>query len=210
MQALSPLLICYRGIRPTIADDAWIAPNATVTGDTEIGAQSSIWFGCIVRGDVSPIRIGARVNIQDGTIIHVSSKGIGTLIGDEVSIGHMALIHACTLQTGSFVGMGAVVMDGVLVETGAMIAAGALVTPGKVVRTGQLWAGRPAQFMRALTEADYGTFRYTVREYVGLGQRYRADHLIPHGFQWVGLVRSQARRMHMRLGEAQFLQLGWR
>ena len=124
MQALSPLLICYRGIRPTIADDAWIAPNATVTGDTEIGAQSSIWFGCIVRGDVSPIRIGARVNIQDGTIIHVSSKGIGTLIGEEVSIGHMALIHACTLQTGSFVGMGAVVMDGVLVETGAMIAVG--------------------------------------------------------------------------------------
>ena len=177
MQALSPLLICYRGIRPTIADDAWIAPNATVTGDTEIGAQSSIWFGCIVRGDVSPIRIGARVNIQDGTIIHVSSKGIGTLIGDDVSIGHMALIHACTLQAGSFVGMGAVVMDGVLVETGAMIAAGALVTPGKLVRTGQLWAGRPAQFMRALTEADYGTFRYTVREYVGLGQRYRADHL---------------------------------
>jgi gamma-carbonic anhydrase len=107
----------------------------------------------------------------------VSSKGIGTLIGDEVSIGHMALIHACTLQTGSFVGMGAVVMDGVVVETGAMIAAGALVTPGKVVRTGELWAGRPAQFMRALTEADYGTFRYTVREYVGLGQRYRADHL---------------------------------
>jgi hypothetical protein len=87
MQALSPLLICYRGIRPTIADDAWIAPNATVTGDTETGAQSSIWFGCIVCGDVSPIRIGARVNIQDGAIIHVSSKGIGTLIGDEVSIG---------------------------------------------------------------------------------------------------------------------------
>jgi carbonic anhydrase/acetyltransferase-like protein (isoleucine patch superfamily) len=86
---------------------------------------------------LSPIRIGARVNIQDGTIIHVSSKGIGTLIGDEVSIGHMTLIHACTLQTGSFVGMGAVVMDG----------------------------------------ADYGTFRYRVREYVGLGQRYRADHL---------------------------------
>jgi carbonic anhydrase/acetyltransferase-like protein (isoleucine patch superfamily) len=85
----------------------------------------------------------------------------------------MALIHACTLQTGSFVGMGAVEMDGVLVETGAMIAAGALVTPGKVVRTGQLWAGQPAQFMRALTEADYETFRYTVREYVELGQRYR-------------------------------------
>jgi carbonic anhydrase/acetyltransferase-like protein (isoleucine patch superfamily) len=177
MQALSPLLICHRGIRLTIADDAWIAPNATLTGDTEIGAQSSNWFGCIVRGDVSPIRIGVRVNIQDGTIIHVSSKGIGTLIGDEVSIGHMALIHACTLQTGSFVGMGAVVMDGVLVETGAMIAAGALVTPGKVVRTGQLWAGRPAQFKRALTEADYETFRYTVREYVELGQRYRVDRL---------------------------------
>jgi gamma-carbonic anhydrase len=177
MQARSPLLVCYRGMLPRIANDAWIAPNAAVTGDTEIGAQSNIWFGCILRGDVSPIRIGARVNIQDGTIVHVSSKGIGTLIGDEVSIGHMALIHACTLQTGSFVGMGAVVMDGVLVETGAMIAAGALVTPGKVVRTGQLWAGRPAQFMRALTDADYETFRYTVREYVELGQRYRADCL---------------------------------
>jgi carbonic anhydrase/acetyltransferase-like protein (isoleucine patch superfamily) len=177
MQALSPLLICYRSIQPVIADDAWVAPNATVTGDTEIGAQTSIWFGCIVRGDVSPIRIGARVNIQDGTIIHVSSKGIGTFIGDEVSIGHMALIHACMLQTGSFVGMGAVVMDGAVVETGAMIAAGALVTPGKVVRTGQLWAGRPARFMRALTEADYEAFRYTVREYVELGQQYRADRL---------------------------------
>jgi carbonic anhydrase/acetyltransferase-like protein (isoleucine patch superfamily) len=178
MQTRSPLLVCYRGMLPRIADDAWIAPNAVVTGDTEIGAQSSIWFGCVLRGDVSPIRVGARVNIQDGTIIHVSSKGIGTQIGDEVSIGHMALIHACTLQTGSFVGMGAVVMDGVLVETGAMIAAGALVTPGKVVRTGQLWAGRPAQFMRALTDADYETFRYTVREYVELGQRYRADGLM--------------------------------
>jgi carbonic anhydrase/acetyltransferase-like protein (isoleucine patch superfamily) len=177
MQAPSPLLPGYRGIRPTIADDTWIAPNAVVTGDTEIGAQSSIWFGCILRGDVSPIRVGARVNIQDGTIVHVSSKGISTLIGDDVSIGHMALIHACTLESGSFVGMGAVVMDGTLVETGAMVAAGALVTPGKVVRTGQLWAGRPAQFMRALNEADYETFRYTVREYVELGQQYRADSL---------------------------------
>jgi carbonic anhydrase/acetyltransferase-like protein (isoleucine patch superfamily) len=176
MQAPSPLLICYRGIRPTIADDTWSAPNATVTGDTEIGAQSSIWFGCIVRGDVRPIRIGARVKIQDGTIIHVCSKGIGMLIGDEVSIGHMALIHACTLQTGSFVGMGAVVMDGVLVETGAMIAAGALVTPGKVVRTGQLWAGARAVYAR-IDGGDYETFRYTVREYVELGQRYRADRL---------------------------------
>src|SRR5207244_13454868 len=122
------------------ADDSWIAPNDTGTRDTEISVQSNIWFGCIVRGDVRPSRIGARVNIQDGTIIHVSSKGIGTLIGDEVSIGHMALIHACTLQDGSFVGMGAVVMDGVLVETGAMIAAGALVPPGQVVRTVPLWA----------------------------------------------------------------------
>jgi gamma-carbonic anhydrase len=177
MNASSPLLICHRGIRPTIADDAWIAPNAVVTGDTEIGAKSSIWFGCILRGDVSPIRIGARVNLQDGTIVHVSSKGIATLIGDEVSIGHMALIHACTLQTGSFVGMGAVVMDGVIVETRAMVAAGALVTPGKVVRTGQLWAGRPARFMRTLTDTDYETLQYTAQEYVELGQQYRADGL---------------------------------
>jgi gamma-carbonic anhydrase len=173
----SPLLVPYRGMLPKIADDAFIAPNAAVIGDTEIGQESSIWFGCVLRGDVSPIRIGARVNIQDGTIVHVSSKGIGTTIGDEVSIGHMALIHACKLETGSFIGMGAVVMDGVVVETGAMVAAGALVTPGKVVPAGQLWAGRPAQFMRTLTEADYETFRYTVREYVELGQCYRAERV---------------------------------
>ncbi len=170
----SPLILPYEGIMPTLAEDAFVAPNATIIGDTVIGAGSSIWFGCVLRGDVNSIRVGARVNIQDGTIVHVSSTRSGTVIGDDVSIGHMALIHACTLEPGSFVGMSAVVMDDAVVETGAMVAAGALVAPRKIVRKGELWAGRPARFMRALTEEDYAAITRTWEGYVALAQRYRA------------------------------------
>ena len=208
MQTRSPLLLPYRGMVPKIANDAWVAPNAVVIGDTEIGAQSGIWFGCVLRGDVSSIRVGARVNIQDGTIVHVSSKGISTLIGDEVSIGHMALIHACTLQTGCFVGMGAVVMDGVLVETGAMIAAGALVTPGKVVRSGELWAGRPAQFMRALTETDYersGTRCASMSSWDNdTGPNARCPDTITHSWGWAGAIHCLARSRCGCIEEASF------
>src|SRR5271155_3300906 len=112
-----PLVMPFCSVLPTIAPDAFVAPNAVVIGDTVIGAESGIWFGCVLRGDVGPIRVGARVNIQDGTIVHVSSVNGGTTIGDDVSIGHLALIHACTLEPGSFVGMAAVVMDGAVVES---------------------------------------------------------------------------------------------
>jgi carbonic anhydrase/acetyltransferase-like protein (isoleucine patch superfamily) len=131
------LVLPFRSIRPVIAADAFVAPNAAIIGDVEIGAGSSIWYGCVLRGDVAPIRVGARVNIQDGTIVHVSSVSGGTVIGDDVSIGHLALIHACTLESGSFVGMGAIVMDGAVVESGGFVAAGSLLTPGKRVLAGQ-------------------------------------------------------------------------
>jgi carbonic anhydrase/acetyltransferase-like protein (isoleucine patch superfamily) len=168
-----PLILPYGGIFPRIAADAFVAPNATIIGDTEIGAGSGIWFGCILRGDVNSIRIGARVNLQDGSIIHVSRAGSGAVIGDDVSIGHLALIHACTLESGSFVGMNATVMDDAVVETGAMVAAGALVSPGKRVRRGELWAGRPAKLMRPLTDADYANFTGTAEHYAKLAQEYR-------------------------------------
>ena len=119
--------------------------TATVIGDVEIGAETNIWFGCLVRGDMNIIRIGKRVNIQDLTVVHVDSQKYGTFIGDDVTIGHSAVIHACTLQDRCFVGMQACVMDGAVVETGAMVAAGALVPPGKTVKAGQLWAGTPAR-----------------------------------------------------------------
>lgn len=169
------LILPFKGIHPTIADDAFIADNATVIGDTVIGAGSSVWFGTIIRGDVNTVRIGARSNIQDGTIIHVSRLRSGTVIGDDVSIGHQALIHACTLETACFIGMNAVVMDDVVVESGAMVAAGAMVTPGKRVPRGQLWAGRPAKLLRHLTDDDLEMMVGTTRAYTALAQTYRAE-----------------------------------
>ncbi|MBL4613247.1 MAG: gamma carbonic anhydrase family protein, partial [Magnetovibrio sp.] len=114
------ILLPHHGVSPKIDDAAFVAQTAVVTGDVEIGADSGIWYGCVMRGDVNCIRIGQGVNIQDGTVVHVS-RPFATVIGDRVTIGHMALIHACTLEPDSFVGMKACVMDGAVVETGALV-----------------------------------------------------------------------------------------
>jgi carbonic anhydrase/acetyltransferase-like protein (isoleucine patch superfamily) len=172
---MSGLILPYRGVLPRIAAEAFVAPTAVVVGDVEIGADTGIWFGCVIRGDVNAIRIGERTNIQDGTIVHVSSRANPTYIGSDVTIGHGAIIHACMLEDGGFVGMGATVMDGAVVATGAMVAAGALVPPGTVVTAGRLWAGIPAKPIRDLTEADREVIAHTVPHYVELARRYRAD-----------------------------------
>lgn len=164
----------FRGIWPRIAPDVFVAPGASIIGDVEIGEGAGIWFGCILRGDVERIRVGARTNIQDGTVVHIARKQGPTSIGAEVTIGHMALIHACVLEDGCFVGMGATVLDHAVVETGAMVAAGAMVTPGKRVPKGELWAGRPARFMRALGPEDEALLRDTVTNYARLAAEYRA------------------------------------
>ena len=171
---MSGVIFPYRGIMPKLAADVWIAPTASVIGDVEIGPQSGIWFGCVLRGDVHDIRIGARTNIQDGTVIHVNHSGPGTHIGDDVTVGHMALIHACTLESGSFVGMKACIMDEAVVERGAMVAAGALVTPGKRIPSGQLWAGSPAVYRRDVTEKELAGFAATAERYAGLAKEYLA------------------------------------
>ncbi|HVJ35852.1 MAG TPA: gamma carbonic anhydrase family protein [Terriglobia bacterium] len=175
---MSGLIKRHGGIMPTIAADAFIAETATVIGQVEIGAGSSVWYGCVLRGDSNVIRIGARTNIQDGTVIHVNHEregavGTKTTIGDDITVGHMALLHACTLEDGCFIGMKACVMDGVVVESGAMVAAGALVTPGKRVKRGELWAGSPAKFMRALTEKEIAYFAYSAEHYAELAASYR-------------------------------------
>ncbi|MDG2319718.1 MAG: gamma carbonic anhydrase family protein [Rhodospirillaceae bacterium] len=160
---------------PTIAKDAFVAPNATLVGAMTIGALSSVWFNVVLRGDVNFIRVGERTNIQDGTIVHVSSrKDHPTVIGSDVLIGHMAMIHACILEDGCFVGMSATVMDGAVIEAGAMVAAGALVPPGKKVGAGQLWAGTPAKYVRDLTDIEKSAFPQQIQRYVDLGQTYRA------------------------------------
>ncbi|HYG86561.1 MAG TPA: gamma carbonic anhydrase family protein [Azospirillum sp.] len=163
----------YRNVWPKIDPTAFVAETATVIGDVVIGPESGVWYGCTVRGDVNEIRIGARTNIQDGTVIHVARAGQGTYIGDEVTIGHMALLHACTLEDNCFIGMKACVMDGAVVEAGAMVAAGALVTPGKRVSAGWLWAGSPARPVRPLTDQDRVFFPINVTNYVELGREHR-------------------------------------
>ncbi|MBF0286496.1 MAG: gamma carbonic anhydrase family protein [SAR324 cluster bacterium] len=169
---MSGLILPFENTLPIIDPEVFIAHTAVVIGDVEIGKDSSIWYGCVVRGDVNVIRIGERTNIQDGTVVHVSSDGQGTYIGNDVTIGHMALLHACTLEDRTFIGMKACVMDGAVVEAGAMVASGALVTPGKRVKTGEMWAGSPAKFRRNLTENEMTGFAKTSPKYVQLAKKH--------------------------------------
>ncbi len=166
------LLRPYKGIVPKLGKDVFVAETAAIIGDVVIGDQSNIWYGVVMRGDVHEIRVGARTNIQDGTIVHVTSGRFGTYIGSDVTIGHAVILHACTLGDHSFVGMGATVMDGAVVEDGAMVAAGALVTPGKRVPSGELWAGSPAKLMRKLGDDDQKAFLASADHYVKLAAEY--------------------------------------
>jgi len=171
----SQFIYPYKGITPTIDSTAFIAPTASITGDVVIGPQSGIWFNTTMRGDVAKIRIGARTNIQDGTVIHVTRNGHPTIIGDDVTVGHACVLHACTLQDRCFVGMSATIMDDAVVETGAWVAAGALVTPGKIVKAGQIWAGNPAKKFRDLTEQEAAFIQISANNYVKHVEEYKAE-----------------------------------
>lgn len=165
--------IAYRSAAPKVHESAFIAQGAVLAGDIEVGEDSSVWYGCVIRGDVNTVRIGKRSNVQDGTVIHVSSFGFGTVIGDDVTIGHMALLHACTVEDGAFVGMKACVMDGAVIEKGAMVAAGAMVTGGKRVPAGQVWAGSPAKYLRDVTPKDIELITWSAPHYVKLAHEYK-------------------------------------
>ncbi|MEI6419009.1 MAG: gamma carbonic anhydrase family protein [Sphingomonadales bacterium] len=158
---------------PQIADDVFIAPGAHVIGRVSIGAGSSIWFNCVLRGDVGHIHVGSRTNIQDGSILHVTGGRFDTHIGDDVLIGHGCIIHGCRLEDHAFIGMGSTILDGALVERDAMLGAGSLLTPGKVVKTGELWAGRPARFLRALRAEEIAGNRAGAAGYARLAQVYK-------------------------------------
>ena len=166
-------LHAFQGVVPQVAADAFVAPGAHLIGDVHIGAEASIWFNCVLRGDVQRIIVGARSNIQDGTIVHVTRHSHGTIIGSDCLIGHLAMIHGCTLEDHSFVGLGSIVMDGCVIEGDAMLAAGAMLTPGKHIRRGELWTGRPATLARALTEAEIARNRTAAAGYVELSRRHR-------------------------------------
>jgi carbonic anhydrase/acetyltransferase-like protein (isoleucine patch superfamily) len=166
----APLILPFGGKTPKIHDTAFIAPGAVIIGDVEIGPQASIWYNCVIRADINAIRIGARSNVQDGSTIHVESDygdgGHPALIGEDVLIGHMAIVHGCALHDRAFVGMGAIVMDGCTIEGDAMLAAGAMLTPGKTLPARQLWSGRPAKFMRELDDEAISNMQRGVKGYV--------------------------------------------
>lgn len=179
MSKLSPNnFLSYKGKYPNTHPTAFIAQTATLIGDVDVGANSGIWFGCVVRGDVNDIRIGERTNIQDLTMIHCAELGQGTYLGNDITVGHSAILHACTIEDEAFIGIQACVMDDCLVEKGAMVAAGALVTPGKVVKAGEVWAGRPAKKLRDINEKDLAFFRLNRERYVRLANEYRNEQNI--------------------------------
>ncbi|HCR86090.1 MAG TPA: gamma carbonic anhydrase family protein [Alphaproteobacteria bacterium] len=178
---MNPTILPYKGIYPQIHETAFIAPNATIIGDVVIGEYSSVWPGCVIRGDVNIIRIGKRTNIQDGTIIHVTRPSIAgeggqTIIGDNITVGHSATIHACTLEDECFVGMSATILDGAIVKKGAMLAAGALLTPKKQVLGCQIWAGNPAKYMRDMTDGEKAFIMISAENYVNDAKAHKESY----------------------------------
>jgi gamma-carbonic anhydrase len=162
------------GITPQVAADAFIAPTAAVIGNVVIGSETGIWFHCLVRGDMGSIHIGARTNIQDGTVVHIDSGGLDTVIGDDVTVGHNAVIHACTLKNRAFVGISATVLDGAIIEEGGMLAAGGLLTPGKVIGPNEMWTGSPAKLRRVMDAEERSRFDRNAMVYRDLAKRFRA------------------------------------
>ncbi|MGA9421784.1 MAG: gamma carbonic anhydrase family protein [Rhodanobacteraceae bacterium] len=168
----------FAGTLPRIAPSAYVDPMALVIGDVELADDASLWPCAVARGDVHSIRIGARSNVQDGSILHVthdgpySPGGFALMIGADVTIGHAAVVHACTIEDACLIGMHASVLDGALVRKHSLIGAGAVVTPGRVVGEGELWVGNPARRQRALTDAEIEQIYYSARHYVRLKNRH--------------------------------------
>jgi gamma-carbonic anhydrase len=164
-------LIPIHGKAPRIDDSAFIAPGCTIVGDVTIGPDSSIWYNCVLRADVSRIVIGARTNVQDGSVLHCDPPrpgdpdGSPLIIGDDVLIGHMAMVHGCTIHDRGFVGLGAIAMNKAVIGSDAMLAAGAMLTEGKVMGERELWGGRPARLMRTLDDAAIMGMRLGVAHY---------------------------------------------
>lgn len=153
-------------VTPKLGEGVFIAPNASVIGDVVLGDEASVWFGVVIRGDVMPIRIGARTNVQDNTVVHVTKGTASTTVGTDVTIGHSAIIHGCTIGDGCLVGMGSIVLDGAILEDEVFIAAGSLVSPGTRMPARSLALGRPARVVRKLTDADLASMREAASSYV--------------------------------------------
>ena len=166
------MISSFNSIRPNIHSTAFIAEDAIVIGDVEIAEDASVWFGSIIRGDVNSIRIGARTNIQDGTIIHVSSKTHSTTLEDEITVGHRVTLHGCHVESGCLIGIGSILLDGVRIGHNSLIAAGSLLTPGTIIPPNSLVMGSPAKVKRALTDEELAYLDKSWRNYTELKKRY--------------------------------------
>ncbi len=174
------MILPYRGVSPLIGDKTWIAKSADVIGEVTMGTDCSVWFGCVVRGDVHYIRIGDRVNIQDLSMIHVThwkkpdrSDGNPTIIEDDVTIGHRVMLHGCTIKKGSLIGMSSTILDGAVIGEESIVGAGSLVTKNKIFPPRSLIIGSPAKVVRTLSEEEVRELYASARRYVAFKEEYR-------------------------------------
>jgi carbonic anhydrase/acetyltransferase-like protein (isoleucine patch superfamily) len=169
------LIRSFRGRNPQIAATAYIDPQAVIIGDISIGADSSVWPGVVIRGDVNFIRIGSRTNIQDGSILHVMRDTHPLLLGDAVTIGHGVVLHGCTIESRCLIGMGSIILNGAKIGTGSIVAAGTLVPEGTDVPPGSLFMGHPGKFRRSLTDADQSSIDDYAQRYVEYKDAYKSE-----------------------------------
>jgi carbonic anhydrase/acetyltransferase-like protein (isoleucine patch superfamily) len=154
------------GVTPVLGSGVFVAPNASVIGDVVLGEGASVWFGAVLRGDAFPIRVGARTNIQDNAVVHVTGGSASTTLGDDITVGHAAIVHGCTIGNRCLVGMGSILLDGAVIEDECLVAAGALVPPGMRIPTRSLVMGRPAKIVRILGDSDLAHIRDAAAVYV--------------------------------------------
>ena len=178
MAAIRP----YQGTTPQLGANVFVDPSSVVLGDVVLGDDCSVWPMTTIRGDMHRIRIGDRCSIQDGSVLHITHagpynpEGFPLLIGNDVTIGHKALLHGCTLHDRILIGMGAIVMDGAIIESDVILAAGSIVPPGKVLKSGYLYRGSPAREARPLTDEEVSYFKYTAGNYVKLKDKHIAEN----------------------------------
>ena len=167
------MINAFQNKHPKIHETAFIAETVVIIGDVEIGVESSIWFGSVLRGDVNYIRIGARTNIQDLSVIHVSSKTHPTVLEDEITVGHRVTLHGCYIETGCLIGIGSIILDGARIGKNSLIAAGSLVTPNTKIPTGSLVMGSPAKVKRKLTSSELNDLPNFWQNYTKLLEQYK-------------------------------------
>lgn len=171
------MIAAFNKKHPRIHTSAFIVPDAVIIGDVEIGEHASVWFGSVLRGDVNFIRIGARTNIQDGTVVHVSSKTNATILDEEVTVGHRVTLHGCHIEAGCLIGIGAIILDGARVGARSLVAAGSLVTPNTQIPPGSLVMGAPARVKRELSSDEFDYLTRSWQNYIHLSSEYRQENI---------------------------------